>query len=609
MDTLQELRAKSDAYRRATLEMIHRAGAGHTGGDLSCVDILNVLYNRVLDVSPARAGDPDRDRFVMSKGHSVEALYAVLAERGFFPAEELTTLCGSGSKYVGHPTRSVPGIEQNTGALGHGLPLAVGMALAAKRGERAYRVFALLGDGELAEGSNWEASIAAAHYGLDNLTVIVDRNGLQISGSTEYVCALEPLEAKFEAFGYAVREVDGHDLAQLMATFADLPLGPGKPSLVIARTVKGKGVAFIENRASWHHHVPTDDELARARAELGQPVSQIVPAAPKAAPAETCDLAPYGYMIGKPNQKVFADTLLDIARADANVVVVTSDSRGSGKLTAFADELPEQLVEVGIAEQDLVGIAAGLASAGRNVFAVSPACFLTARALEQIKNDVAYSDNPVRLVGISAGVSYGALGSTHHSLHDLAALRAINNVELFAPADNAETAACLRHAYGAAHPVYIRLGKRAMFDLHAPDDEIVAGRASQLRPGDDAALVATGETTPVALAASHLLEERGVSCRVLSMHTLRPLDADAVLDTARVVRAVVTLEEHSVNGGLGDACASLLMRSPHRPAFDAVGIPDEYTYTGSQLDIFDHYGITPGGLVRRVASLLKGERP
>ncbi|MBN1865979.1 transketolase [Candidatus Sumerlaeota bacterium] len=266
--TVNELKIKSIEYRRRLLTYIEKANAGHTGGSLSCVDILNVLYNRILNVSPETFKDPGRDRYVQSKGHSVEALYVVLADRGFFPESDLETLCRFGSHYVGHPTRKVNGIEQNTGALGHGLPIAVGMALAGKKDGASYRVFTLLGDGELAEGSNWEASMAAAHYGLDNLTAILDRNTLQITGRTEDVCGLEPLTEKFRAFGWSVRETDGHDHADLERTLRAVPFEPDRPSLVIARTVKGKGVSFIEDVAKWHHGVPSDEEFERALAEL-----------------------------------------------------------------------------------------------------------------------------------------------------------------------------------------------------------------------------------------------------------------------------------------------------------------------------------------------------
>lgn len=266
--TVETLQQKSIEYRKTLLTIIKRANAGHTGGSLSCLDILNVLYNRVLNVSPATFADPNRDRYIQSKGHSVEALYTVLADRGFYDLEELDTLNQYQSHFIGHPTRKVPGVEQNTGALGHGLPIAVGTALAAKLDERSYRVFTLLGDGELEEGSNWEASMAAAHYKLDNLTVIVDYNKLQITGTVESVAGNNNLAQKFNAFGYAVREVDGNSIPQLLAAFEALPFEVGKPNLILAHTVKGKGISFMENQVNWHHHVPTDEEFAVAMKEL-----------------------------------------------------------------------------------------------------------------------------------------------------------------------------------------------------------------------------------------------------------------------------------------------------------------------------------------------------
>jgi len=273
--TTDELTIKSIRYRKKLLRYIKQAKAGHTGGDLSCLDILNVLYHRVLNVSPETFDDPGRDRYIQSKGHSVEALYVVLADRGFFSESELETLCRYGSHYVGHPTRKVRGIEQNTGALGHGLAFSVGAALAGKMDDATYRVYTLLGDGELAEGSNWESMMAAAHYRLDNLTAIIDRNTLQITGPTHEVCDLEPLEDKLQAFGWSVRTVDGHDVAALSRVLDAVPFESGKPNAVIARTVKGKGISFMENDPTWHHRVPDDEQYERAQQELDALLAEV----------------------------------------------------------------------------------------------------------------------------------------------------------------------------------------------------------------------------------------------------------------------------------------------------------------------------------------------
>ena len=266
----RELRLKSVRLRKSLLKYIYHAGAGHTGGSLSCVDILNVLYNRVLHVDTGNFRTPGRDRYIQSKGHSVEALYVTLADRGFFPESDLETLCGYQSPYIGHPTKKVNGIEQNTGALGHGLSISVGEAIAAKLDKKNHRIFTLIGDGELPEGSNWEAFLTAAHYKLDNLFVILDYNRQQITGSTSDVLNTDSVREKLEAFGWRVREVDGHNLAELEEALGGGPLEAGKPSFFIAHTLKGKGVSYMEGTVKWHHGVPGPDQFEQAIMELNQ---------------------------------------------------------------------------------------------------------------------------------------------------------------------------------------------------------------------------------------------------------------------------------------------------------------------------------------------------
>lgn len=308
----------------------------------------------------------------------------------------------------------------------------------------------------------------------------------------------------------------------------------------------------------------------------------------------------------KPNLEVFSTTLQDLASTDKDIIVVTSDSRGSGKLVPFGKKYPDQIVEIGIAEQNLVGVSAGLASAGKKAFAVSPACFLTARALEQIKNDVAYSDNPVKLIGISAGVSYGALGSTHHSLHDFAALRAINNLVVVAPADNFEAEQAIRHAAAADHPVYLRFGKKNMPLLtDDPANTFRFGKGRIIAKGRDLTFIATGETVYPALeAAQQLRSAHGIDSTVISMHTIKPLDTVLLQEIAAETGAIITVEEHSVYGGLGEACASFLLQQGYGKPFRIVGIPDEYTVTGSQTEIFRHYGISKDGLTATALELV-----
>ncbi len=304
----------------------------------------------------------------------------------------------------------------------------------------------------------------------------------------------------------------------------------------------------------------------------------------------------------KPNLEVFAETLEELAKNDPDLLIVTSDSRGSGKLKPFGEKFPEKMVEVGIAEQNLVGVAAGLASMGKNVFAVSPACFLTARSLEQIKNDICYSDNPVRLIGISAGVSYGALGSTHHSLHDIAVLRAINNIDIIIPADDFETKEAIKAASKSKKPLYIRFGKKKMPNLGqniSPNFEI--GKARIIREGKDIQLIGTGETVWPCLEAAELLSKEGIEAEVISMHSIKPFDHSIFKGN----KPIITVEEHMINGGLGEAVASFLLENKHYVPFKKMGIPDEYTVTGSQVEIFDHYGLNDRGISIEAIKLIK----
>ena len=263
-----ELQALANLRRADAITMIYRAKTGHTGGTLSSLDILTALYYDVMRVRPGEPDWPERDRFLLSKGHSVEGYLAILADLGFFPKEELRTFSQPGSRLIGHPNNAVPGVEECTGALGHGLPIGVGAALGAKRLGKNYRTYVLMGDGEQGEGSVWEAAMAGANYGLDNLYAIIDRNGLQISGTTEQVMALEDFHAKWAAFGWDVCEADGNDMQALLRYFhGEHPTG--KPHCLIAHTVKGKGLPCAVNRKEWHHKVPTQEQLAEGYSTLG----------------------------------------------------------------------------------------------------------------------------------------------------------------------------------------------------------------------------------------------------------------------------------------------------------------------------------------------------
>tara|TARA_A200000159_G_scaffold28407_1_gene25074 strand:+ start:208 stop:1152 length:945 start_codon:yes stop_codon:yes gene_type:complete len=307
---------------------------------------------------------------------------------------------------------------------------------------------------------------------------------------------------------------------------------------------------------------------------------------------------------GRPNLEVFAETLLIEAKQNPNIMVATSDSRGSGKLVLYGKELPNQIIEVGIAEQNLVGVSAGLSAAGKKVFAVSPASFLTARSLEQIKADIAYSDHPVCLIGISAGISYGQLGSTHHSIHDYAVLRCINNISIIAPADNFETSEAIKQAVNFSSPLYLRFGKKPMMDISNENKDFKIGKAKFVTKGEDVLLIASGETVQRAYLAAQLLSEKNIHATVISMHTIKPFDAKTFLTESKKSKVIISIEEHSIYGGLGEQCASLLAQHNINAKFQILGIPDEYMINGTQSDVLDYYNMSPEKISNTVISLL-----
>ena len=270
MSEYKELSCLAYDLRKKVVEMVVSGKGGHIGGDMSVIDVLVALYFKEMNISPENMDDPDRDRFVMSKGHSVEAYYAVLAAKGFFPMEEVIEKFSKfGSPYIGHPNNKLPGIEMNSGSLGHGLPVCVGMALAGKMDKKDYRVYTVMGDGELAEGSVWEGAMSAGNYKLDNLCAIVDWNGLQIDGKNEDVMTVAPIDEKFQAFGFHTISIDGHDFGQIFAAFDAARACKGKPTVIIAKTHKGRGVSFMEDQAGWHGKAPNEEEAKQAIAELG----------------------------------------------------------------------------------------------------------------------------------------------------------------------------------------------------------------------------------------------------------------------------------------------------------------------------------------------------
>jgi transketolase len=307
------------------------------------------------------------------------------------------------------------------------------------------------------------------------------------------------------------------------------------------------------------------------------------------------------------NRQVISEVLLDLAKANKDILVLTSDSRGSASLVNFGKDLPDQIVEVGIAEQNLVGVASGLAASGKKPFVASPACFLSMRSIEQIKVDVAYSNTNVKLIGISGGVSYGALGMSHHSLQDLAVTRAIPGLDVMMPADRHETKKMIEALVEYDRPVYLRIGRNPVEDSYVSEDyDFQIGKAVTMKDGTDITIVATGETVRIALDSAEALQMEGIDCRVINMHTIKPLDKEAILEAAEETGKIITIEEHSIYGGLGSAIAEVVSQS-HPVPVKILGLPDEPAIAGKTAEVFEYYGLSVDN-VKKVATQMVNKR-
>lgn len=306
-----------------------------------------------------------------------------------------------------------------------------------------------------------------------------------------------------------------------------------------------------------------------------------------------------------PNRQVICDTLIELGGKDKDIVVLTSDSRGSASMTNFAKELPEQFVEVGIAEQNIVGIAAGLAASGKKPYIASPACFLSMRSIEQVKVDVAYSKTNVKLIGISGGLSYGALGMSHHSLQDIAVMRAIPGINIILPADKHETKKMIEALAKNTEPTYIRIGRNPVADVYSSDQYgFEIGKAVTMSEGTDITIIAAGETVKIAMDAADMLKKKGVSCRVLNMHTIKPLDEAEIIKAAKETGCIITVEEHSIYGGLGAAVSEVVTQNCPVP-MKIVGVPDEPAIPGKSEEVFKHYGLTADNISSIALEIIK----
>ena len=651
--SIEDLEDAANRMRGYDLVALCAAGSGHAGGTLSIMDLTAALYLDAADHDPKKPAWADRDRIIWSAGHKAPALYLGLAFAGFCPLDEVVTLRKLGSPFQGHPHwLKLPGVEVSTGSLGQGLSIAVGMALAARLDGKHHKIFCLMGDGEQQEGQVWEAAMEAGHFHLDNVIAIIDCNGLQIDGWVKDVMQVEPLEAKYASFGWETLRIDGHDMKQVVEALRKARAAAGRPVVILANTVKGKGVSFMENQAGWHGKVPNRVELAAALTELGLseriPVEQLLEKARSYQAEVERQLAlkmpsfsrDYWWNAGEtmkvkmePTRKGFGQALKENGD-DERVVCLGLDISGSITISEFYAGKPERAgrwISIGIAEQSATAAAAGLAREGKLPVLGSYATFSAARNLDQLRVSVCYANLNVLIAGAHAGVSVGPDGATHQAPEDLFAMQGLPNMSVAVPCDVVETRKATQHLLLEHEgPKYIRFAREATPVVTDEKTPFVFGQANVIRlrgeaanfadafetrlaadyrnEAEDLSIVACGPMVPEAMRAAYILkQEYGYETRVVNLHTLKPIDAEAIVRAARETGVVVTAEEHQI-GALAWRVSSILTESRELYGLPvitaAIGVKDRFGDSGAPWELVKEFEVSAEHIAQKAAELM-----
>jgi len=651
--SIEELSEAADLMRGYDLVALHAAGSGHAGGTLSIMDITAALYLKIANHDPKNPNWADRDRIIWSTGHKAPSLYLGLAFAGFCPLEEVMTLRKLSSPYQGHPHwLKLPGVEVSTGSLGQGLSIAVGMALAAKLDHKTHKIFCIMGDGEQQEGQVWEAAMEAGHFELDNLIAIIDCNKLQIDGWVEDVMSVEPLAAKYGAFGWDVMRIDGHNMTQILDALEQARAVKSRPVMILADTVKGRGVEFMEDEAGWHGKAPSYQELMAGLEDLEVsdkiPVQKLLERAKQYQAEVDRKLEAkmpkftrnYWWNSGElmkvkmePTRKGFGQSLAANGD-DPRVVCLGLDISGSITISDFYSGKPgrmERWLSMGIAEQSATSAAAGLAREGKLPVLGTYATFAAARNLDQIRTSVCYGNFNVMIAGAHGGVSVGPDGATHQALEDLFAMEGLPNMSVVVPCDIVETRKAtdyllLQHQ----GPKYIRFAREATPIVSDAKTPFVFGKANVIRlrsegpdflqafqtvlassyrnEEEDLSIIACGPMVPEAMRAAYILKkEMGYETRVINLHTLKPIDAQAIVRAALETGVVVTAEEHQI-GALAWRVSGILSESPElygMPVITgAIGVKDRFGDSGAPWELIKEFEVSAEHIAHRALELM-----
>ena len=585
------------------------AGSGHPSSCCSAAEIVATLFFAEMRYDPRDPQNPDNDRFVLSKGHGAPILYAAWAEVGFLKREDLLTLRRIDSDLEGHPTPRLPFVDVGTGSLGQGLATGVGIALNARRINSDYRTYVLLGDGETAEGSVWEAASVASAYKLDSLCGITDVNALGQSGPTQWQHDTEPLAARWRAFGWHVLTIDGHDLVEILDAFDKARQTRGRPTMILARTIKGKGISLMEGKEGWHGKaLKKGEELDKALAELQlqfvpeegpPPRPRMARTVSRPAPRQA-SIGPSSYKLGDEvaTREAYGDAIARLGTGDDRVVALDGDVRNSTFSEKFKQAHPDRFYEVYIAEQAMIGVAMGLASRGAIPFPSTFAAFLT-RAYDFIRM-AAISFLNVKIAGSHAGVSIGEDGPSQMGLEDLAMMRAQPNITVLYPSDAVSTERLIERMAYHPGPAYMRTTRPKTPVIYGPDETFEIGGLKVVRESnsDVVSVIGAGVTLFEALKAHDELKAQGINIRVIDLYSVQPVDAAALIRCARATKGrLITVEDHYAAGGIGDAVAEAVAPEGFTVRRLAVS---EIPRSGAPAELLDRYGISARHIVAAV---------
>jgi transketolase len=606
---IELLKGIANQLRIHSITSTTAAGSGHPTSCCSAADVMATLFFGHMRYDPKNPHYHNNDRFILSKGHAAPLLYAAWAETGLFPTSELLKLRQFGCDLEGHPTPRLPFVDVATGSLGQGLSVGAGMALAARLDHLDYRTYVLLGDGEIAEGAVWEAASLAGVYKLNNLIAIVDDNRLGQSQATAFGHDVGVYRKRFEAFGWRVEDIDGHDIEEILEVLGGVGLND-QPLCIIAKTYKGAGVSFLQDKDGWHGKPLNQEEAAKAIAELQPsaksgigvpiPAPAQLPAPNNAAPA---GYPPINYKLGDPvaTREAYGAALVRIGEADPRIVAMDGDTKNSTFAEKFFKKFPDRFTECFIAEQNMVGVATGFGARGKVPFASTFATFFT-RAFDQIRV-AGISQANLKLVGSHVGVSIGEDGPSQMALEDIAMMRAIAGSVVLYPSDAVSTEKLLEQMAQKKGICFLRTSRPKTPVIYNNDEPFPIGGAKVVRQnaGDKATVVAAGVTLHEALKAADALKAEGIGITVIDAYSIKPLGKDVIKAAAQKTgNIVITVEDHYLEGGLGDAVAGELSVEGirvHKLAVNAL------PRSGKAAELLAHFGIDAAAIAKKVKSL------